>query len=235
VAGPVTLPANSSTFTAQDVAGTATFKVTVTAGPSKGQSVNIGREIVAPTSIAMSNYYGMGAAERVGHNVNSMSVGARTRVSILPTDVSFKNIQVAELGAEATGTGAFAPYTNSEEARHERTVGYVGVLKPTNNTDGSLFDGGDRIGYGTADTVLAPGVDPAGTLTWNIPYAYVVPGTPVVFERRLGGNDYTVAQVFTVTTAGRVTVSKGGYTIAANYGAPTVYPELTLPQLGEEN
>lgn len=151
-------------------------------------------KIVRPTGVKFSRHDNV-----LLHTQGFAGAGFRADIQLLPTGVSFNNVQVREGSFKAKGTGAYA----NEEGREHATGPWMNVA---NHNDVQGFDT-----VRSADTG-AP--YETGEFNWYIPWQY-----------RVGAGeahliDY-VTHKQTVNQLGHVTILKGGITVSADVNDAT--------------
>jgi len=186
------------TFTAPDRA----VSITITATGS-ACSASITFTIIEPSGVSMKRVSGT----NVLHTQGTPSVGIKTDIYILPSTVSFENIDISEDDAIGIVTGYFIG--TSLDGIHHAGHG-AGTWVPVGTVtagNGSKVDGHDdahvilNASFGTPYS--------AGTFDWAIPWKFRVgSGTAKKFT--------TVHQRFTIDSNGAMTVSKAGASGSAN-------------------
>ncbi|SEF24325.1 hypothetical protein ABL840_13095 [Variovorax sp. NFACC27] len=229
VAGTLTLvnpAAGTATLTLGSTGGTMTLEAWSVNPLAKQATVNI--TVVAPNDVLFKRV----AGGTIEHTQYQASAGFIGEADILPSGVSFANVEVREGSFHGVGSGAFA---NLNGINHPPGP-WAGIVctAATGNNQWQVYDQ-VRSGWGAHRTTPqgAPILDLQGRLTyeaasfeWNIPWHYRIVGTVgngVIFRYMLHKQ--------TVNMAGRVTIKKhNSETCAANWGDPT--STFGLPGIG---
>jgi hypothetical protein len=175
---------------------------TVTA-ETVGGTCNIDFDVLPPSGVQFT-------VLGVKHTHNACDAGFHAQALIVPTNVSFYNIEISELEANVSATGCYAYMNNTQHNRwtDQSTVG--SWLTPSyDNYVNTLVD------YVSLSPIYWPFSE--GTFSVSIPWNYRKHGAT---------NDgylfTTLTQSTTATSAGRCTTSKNGVTRWFDYYAPTV-------------
>ena len=174
-------------------------KVTVTAIES-GKHLDVPFEVVKPSGIHFVH-----PPLGVQHIYNTCDAGFHAQVVILPTDVSFCNIDISEMHTNAIGTGCYAFCDHNPDYDHknwtEQGIPPNGWLQPDDNNNLPTI----------VDYCEGPVIDPpftnGGTFKWNIPWNYKGHG-----HEGDGDTFKTITQTTTATSAGNCTISKADMT-----------------------
>jgi len=182
---------SSTTFTAGDRASSSTVTATM-----EGNYKGIAYTIVEPAGVIIEQKQGTG----IWHVQGTASAGFRGQPYFTPEDVSFMNIEVTEGSVAGVGTGYYAI---DNGLNHPEWGFYIAVV-PGTSAHPSKMDGFDEV-----ETGIGPPPFANGTFTWSIPWLFKV------------GNG--AAKQFAVVnhaqqadTAGRATISKGGFSVSRN-------------------
>ena len=183
----------TGTYTAYWADTDVTLRLVVLSGPSTDHCTDVHLNVVKPTGTHFEQY-GVGVKHKLGHG----SVGFRANIYLLPKDVSFANIDVAEDSvAGVLGGWYVAKFPNG--CQHAATDP-PSPVRNGNATTGCLVEGVDLI---WSEWMDPPPDYAAGTLHWAIPICYSIGGGGWV---TINPND----QDFSINAAGGMTAQKAG-------------------------
>jgi hypothetical protein len=123
-------------------------------------------------------------------------------VYLAPTNVSFYNVQVFEVGIPATNVQGY--FTNNWPAGHYATAN-VWILVGQDNLVNTAL-GFDTCAYWGFQNLPGPPWTPGGSFTWQIPALWCVGNGPT---NSLPWSD----QVFTLGANGTMTITKFGQSV----------------------
>jgi hypothetical protein len=198
------------TFTASDTNSTVVLRLTVQGGPSAGQYVDCGFDVMRPTDVVFALH-----ETTLKHQHNTASCGILADVYLRPKEVSFKNIEWGEGSAFADLHGwCLAHFTT---VPYHQAYGGMQV-GGGNVTNGSKILGPDKIYSGSN---LPPPDFSDGWDCWSIDQQW----------RLWGGTDFIpirkVDQKWTIDAAGTVSMQKDGCpspAASATFGAADSEP-----------
>lgn len=197
-----------NTYTAPNVAESATLKLEVLSGPSKGLGPSFTKDIVTPSGATEQR----AARTSLIHQQYTCSVGFYGIVYLLPKDVSFSNIGFQEdttLPSIATGYYSFL----SQEA-HMANGPYN--ITGCNTTTGcqTFTNPNDKVYTGDGPPPYS-----VGEFLWPIPWMYVV-----VQNGQVVATQFTVGNHHQLSDAvGKATIEKAGSgQFSANASDPTI-------------
>ena len=151
--------------------------------------------VVPPRSISMRN---------VGSHAAQVGAGGAcmlTEVTFRPTDVCLGAIQWLEVAGPATSVSGFFKKYTAAQLRHRPNADYALV------NDANIMEAGPNNGPNDhCSWHTTPGPYKRGSYTWVIPNRYIVDGEAAASGRRFT----TTRQVFTMSAAGMMTITKAG-------------------------
>ncbi|HKQ53960.1 MAG TPA: hypothetical protein VJT74_16410 [Pyrinomonadaceae bacterium] len=206
--GSATTSSNGiSIYTAPPEPGTATLKLEVLSGPSKGLGPSYDREIVAPADVETRQTPGT----NIGHFQDTCSIAFSLQAFLLPKDVSFDRLGFLEGEAIAVASGYYADLNG--EVHQINGPQDVGGCNITTGCKGFEDIAGDTEGR------TPPYAD--GDFLWPIPWQYQVRVdlSPVTF--------FTANHHQTSDPAGTATIEKarvGPFSKMAPEPTSVVYP-----------
>lgn len=225
--GAVVVAAGTATLTLGDTAGTAIVEAWGEGLAYRRVLATTTLTIVAPSDLKFTRV----AAGTIRHTLNTASAGFIANVTILPSHVSFANVQTQEGEFKSKAAGAFAHFNN---ITHMASA-WIGTAcnVATGNNDGGPDEIYSQLGAPRLDPTGAPVVDAhgrptfvAGSFEWEIPWHYRLVGDPGD-----GKQFVAVTHKQRVNEAGRVDIEKHD---SGPFGASFSDPTATygLPALG---
>lgn len=186
-----------ATYTAGNAAATEKVALTVIGGTAAGFNLTtVNLPLVAPAFSTMAQVPSTGLC----HTNGMASAGFRGNIFMLPTDVSFSNIQWREGNGTGIGSGSFSGLTG-----RVHPTGSFMTIGPGNIATGCQVNTVDSVSTSTnsPSTSFFTGTDWTGTFIWPIAWQFQAPGGPVV-------SYMTAFHVATADRAGNTSQSKAG-------------------------
>ncbi len=149
------------TYTGPGTAATVVLRLAIVSGSSQGQKKDYTLTIVTPSGGLLSKF------TNIRHTQGYISVGFEGHGYLLPTDVSFANLEFAEGTAVGQGSGFYA-FLNGEV--HEPTSPTLSIA----NCDSVI--GCEIIGADEVDSGDNPPPFSTGDFLWPVPWQYQAPG-----------------------------------------------------------
>lgn len=191
----------NATYTAGSIGGSA--KLEIIRNDTKAAIASVTMNIIAPTGIKFIRGPNMG----VLHTNGVAGAGFEAIQHLLPAGVSYQNIEIREGSFKAKATGSYAAEDGRDHATGAWGVGTV--------ANGNVVAGFDTVR--SAD-IAAPYVP--GTFEWYIPWQYRV--LPAIKANDPPKTIEYITHKQEINALGHVTITKGGITVSANVGDPTV-------------
>lgn len=205
LSGAGTLSTTSGTttlFTAPDVPNNCTITANYPGGPGLCSAITF--SVVSPSAVLF-------VSPPLGrkHTTNVCDAGFHAQVVILPTNVSFYNIEISEMNASATATGCYSQWNGRiHQTWTQQGVGWL-TPGPTNYLPIIV----DYVYSGA----VTPPVSSSGIFTWSIPWNYRKHG-----NQNDGYTFATLNQVATGSTNATCTMSKNGMSVTNALADPTI-------------
>jgi hypothetical protein len=205
--GAGTLSASSgatTTLTASDTASQPEIYVLVGEQDALAAECILSFNVIPPDDVGFTTKLGE------WHVQGTCSAGFHARVTILPTTVSFYNIEISELDCYATATGCYAPWNGLRHLPWPEQPSVGSWLRPAQDNRLST----------AVDYAYTPALNPpfsAGTFLWQIPWHYRKLG-----DTSTGHYFRTLDEQATATADGTCTISKAGMSSTFTPADPTV-------------
>jgi len=180
-------------------AGAGTIQVVATVGTA---SASVTFTVVEPNGLTIDQVGGK------RHGAGTASAGFYGQPWVTPADVSFHGIQIREKNSSSTASGAFATWNAITHQPATQTASGWFTVDECTAGKGSKVGCTDNIYSGE---LTGPPPFAAGQLVFPCEWEYKAPGTGATVFVNL-------THLQTIDAPGKVTVSKGGTTVDADFG-----------------